>query len=183
MSADVIVRNCSPTLAGIKAGSIFTCAFAHERAMRASVRRWNRLLVKKGLRIIPLRYRDGRALIYIYRVSRLDQDLRKEEAARLLRERGYACDTPEHCISHLIRRLRDGEEFPHEIGLFLGYPPEDVQGFIKNGAAGSKLTGYWKVYGDVDAAKRLFAQYKRCTRLYTAQLAKGTDIERLVIAG
>ena len=32
----------------------------------------------------------------------------------------------------LIQRKID--EFPHDIGLFLGYPPEDVLGFITNKA-------------------------------------------------
>ena len=50
------------------------------------------------------------------------------------------------------------------MGLFLGYPPEDVRGFIENRAAGCKLIGCWKVYGDVDAAKEKFASFERCTR-------------------
>ena len=45
----------------------------------------------------------------------------------------------------LVRRLNGEEAFPHEIGLFLGYPPEDVDAFIKNGAAGEKCIGMWKV--------------------------------------
>ena len=48
----------------------------------------------------------------------------------------------------LIRRLQDEAEFPHEIGLFLSYPPEDVQGFIDHHARDFKLSGLWKVYGD-----------------------------------
>ena len=36
------------------------------------------------------------------------------------------------CIVKLIGRLQENEGFPHEIGLFLGYPPEDVLGFIEN---------------------------------------------------
>ena len=183
MGVDMLVRNCSPTLAGLKAGNIFSCAYENETAMRESMRLWNTKLVKKGLRVIPLRWQDGRALIYVYRVSRLDCDLRKEDAQCLLRERGYACDSPERCIVKLIERLRESSEFPHEIGLFLGYPPEDVKGFIQNEAGGCKLCGYWKVYGDVEAAAELFRQYRTCTEAYKEQLSKGTNIERLVIAG
>ena len=36
--------------------------------------------------------------------------------------------------SRLIKRLNEDAEFPHEIGLFPGYPPEDVRGFIENRA-------------------------------------------------
>ena len=32
-------------------------------------------------------------------------------------------------------------EFPHEVGLFLGYPPEDVKGFIDHRANNFKCAG------------------------------------------
>ena len=51
---------------------------------------------------------------------------------------------PEQCLARLIERLKDADEFPHEIGLFLGYPPEDVEGFIQE-PNGQKYTGIWKV--------------------------------------
>lgn len=50
--------------------------------------------------------------------------------------------------------MADYGEFPHEVGLFLGYPPEDVEGFIENKARSCKITGYWKVYSDEEKAKR-----------------------------
>ncbi len=80
-----------------------------------------------------------------------------------------------------MKRLKECEEFPHEIGLFLGYPPEDVQGFIENRADGCKYAGCWKVYGDADAARKIFAKYKKCTDIYCMQFARGMSIERLTV--
>ena len=68
------------------------------------------------------------------------------------------------------------------IGLFLGYPPEDVCGFIENKADACKCVGCWKVYGDEDAAKKLFAKYKKCTDVYCTLFANGRSIERLTVA-
>lgn len=59
---------------------------------------------------------------------------------------------------HIVRKLRRSEDFPHEIGLFLGYPLEDVAGFMELGPCSCKCTGCWKVYGNVEAAKKKFAQ-------------------------
>ena len=78
--------------------------------------------------------------------------------------------------------MADYGEFPHEVGLFLGYPPEDVEGFIENKARSCKLTGYRKVYSDEEKAKN-FAKYSTFTRVYTEQYAGGKTIERLTIAG
>ena len=82
-----------------------------------------------------------------------------------------------------MKRMREQDEFPHEIGLFLGYPPEDVRGFIENGARGCKCVGCWKVYGDAETARETFAKYKKCTDVYRARYAEGRSVERLTVAG
>ena len=182
MSEEILVRHCSPTLAGMKTGNMFNCKFADNVEMRNCIRCWNHMLVKKGLRILPLRFRENRALVYVYRPSKLSHDLECDMAYRILKEYGYEACTPEQCIIKLIKRLEENEDFPHEIGLFLGYPPEDVQGFIENRAAGCKCVGCWKVYGDADAAQKLFAKYKKCTDVYCTMFANGRSIERLTVA-
>ena len=58
-----------------------------------------------------------------------------------------------------MRRLQRFEAFPHEIGLFLSYPPEDVRGFIEHKGHESKCDGCWKVYGDAERAKKTFRTY------------------------
>lgn len=183
MSEEMIINHCSPTLAGIKTGALFNCAYPSERELRSSVRSWNKTLSPKGLRVLPLRYNGRTALIYIYRPAMLSIDLKDELARRLLAKCGYVSETPEGCIVQLMRRFAECEEFPHEIGLFLGYPPEDVCGFIANKACGYKCVGYWKVYGDEEKAKKAFAKFEKCTRCYCRQHAKGTGIERLAVAG
>ena len=76
MSGEVMVRHCSPTLAGLKTGSMFSYPFANNSDLYDSVRYWNRLFTGKGLRVLPLCHRDGRALIYVFRPQKLCQDLR-----------------------------------------------------------------------------------------------------------
>ena len=183
MSEDIIIRHCSPTLAGMKTGNMFSCSFADENEMKDSVRHWNQMLVGKGLRVLPLKFKDNRALVYVYRVSSLSLDLKDDTVCRLLKERGYETEVPERCIVQLIRKLEGCGEFPHEIGLFLGYPPEDVCGFIENRAQGCNLVGSWKVYGNEEKARMTFAKYKKCTDVYTAQFARGRSVDRLTVAG
>jgi hypothetical protein len=48
------------------------------------------------------------------------------------------------------------------VGLFLGYPLDDVLGFIRHEGHGYKLCGVWKVYGDPERAKKQFRQYELC---------------------
>ena len=82
----------------------------------------------------------------------------------------------------LACRFREGKEFPHEVGLFLSYPPEDVKGFIDHRANNFKCTGPWKVYGDEGKARSLFAKYKKCTEIYCALWQSGSKLEQLAVA-
>ena len=182
MSEEILVRHCAPTLAGMKTGSMFTSAYENETALREELRSFNHSFAAKGLRIVPLRCSGNRALLYLYRPKRLENDLNHSAAKDVLKENGYP-EHPGRCVSYLRRRMTDKGEFPHEVGLFLGYPPEDVCGFITHGAAGCKCVGCWKVYSDEAAAKKTFAKYKKCTAVYCAQWANGKSIERLIVAG
>ncbi len=179
MSEEIVVRNCAPTLAGLKTGSLFACPYDSREGLTRFLRDLNRRLGPKGVRAVPLRISPKKALIYLYRPDRLHRDL--EKAAPLLFCCGYSCTESGQCLTQLAKRLREDGEFPHEIGLFLSYPPEDVRGFLENRPC--KCVGCWKVYENEAAAKKTFAVYKKCTRVYCQQLAKGTTIERLTVAG
>lgn len=178
MSEELIVRQCAPTLANLKTGSLFVCPITDKPSFYSSLRRLNGILVPKGLRALPLRMKEHSALIYLYRPSRLSKDLDDPTAIRILKERGYT--GKQQCLPRLMKRIRESEEFPHEIGLFLGYPPEDVLGFLEKRPC--KCTGCWKVYGDTQQAEKTFAAFKKCQRVYCQQLAHGTDIKRLTVA-
>ena len=179
MSEELIVRHCAPTLANLKTGSLFVCPITDRPSFFSSLRSLNELLVPKGLRALPLRIREYSALIYLYRPSRLKKDLEDPAAIKILQDHGYSCYGK--CLPKLIERVRASEEFPHEIGLFLGYPPEDVQGLLDHRPC--KCSGCWKVYGDENKAKKTFDLYKKCERVYCQQLARGIDIKRLTVAG
>lgn len=179
MSEELIVRHCAPTLANLKTGSLFVCPITDRPSFFSSLRSLNELLVPKGLRALPLRIREYSALVYLYRPSRLKKDLEDPAAIKILQDHGYSCYGK--CLPRLIERVRASEEFPHEIGLFLGYPPEDVQGFLEHRPC--KCSGCWKVYGDENKAKKTFDLYKKCERVYCQQLARGIDIKRLTVAG
>lgn len=67
-------------------------------------------------------------------------------------------------LEQLRTRLHGSEEFPHEIGVFLGYPLNDVLGFIKYHGSNCKGMGDWKVYGDLGEAQKTFAKFKNAVR-------------------
>ncbi len=177
-----IVQHCSPTLAGIKTGSLFLCSYESEAGLRRDIAQWNARLGKKGIHFTVLRTRNGRALIYTYRVSRLAKVLSNAEIASFLAENGYPSAQPEECLACLSQRLANRKDFPHEIGVFLGYPLDDIKAFIANGGANCKCVGCWKVYSNEKTAKKTFQKYKKCTQIYCQKHAEGTGIDSLTVA-
>ena len=176
MPEELVVRQCAPTLAGIKTGSLFRAAYEDKKQLLGQIREINQRLREKGLCLLPLRFRNGSVLLYLYRPERLKTDLNNELARRTLGNAGYADQNPGRCVGTLIRRLQDEAEFPHEIGLFLGYPIEDVVGFIRYAGKGCKLSGLWKVYGDAEAASRLFDRLSRVCHAVTRRVDKGETL-------
>ena len=182
MTDTLLVRHCAPTLAGLKTGALFSCLFSDHNTALSTLSHWNQRLSPKGLHLIPLAQRRGRTLVYIYRATSLTRDLRCKAICSILLPLGYPCPNPERCIVHLMKKLRSRQDFPHELGLFLGYPPEDVLGYI-NDSTNCRFSGCWKVYGDVTAAQATFQIFRTCTQLACRQLALGATLESVTTAG
>jgi hypothetical protein len=177
-----IILHCSPTLAGLKTGNLFLSDYKNSAVLQRDVAQWNARLGQKGLRFTVLRARNGRALIYAYRLSRLKETLSDTQVALFLAEHGYPAGHLEGCLTRLCVKLAECENFPHEIGVFLGYPLGDIKAFIANAGANCKCAGAWKAYSDEQAAEKTFSKYKKCTQIYCKKHAEGIGIDRLAVA-
>lgn len=170
----------APSLMGIKCASLITLSRS-EFDIDGNARRFNRRAAIKGLRIKVLREEctcRERSLILVYNAEKLAKRLSEPETRGLLREYGYTDGmTMEQCLERLSERT-SCDDFPHEIGLFLDYPVEDVRGFVENGGCNYKLCGCWKVYGCVESAKRKFAAYDKCREYLCGRLEQGEDFYR-----
>ncbi|MFQ8602088.1 MAG: DUF3793 family protein [Anaerovoracaceae bacterium] len=181
MSESVLVTYCAPTLAGIKTANLFSCQCSSRSSALFAVKCWNKALNNKGVYAVLMRYRNKRALIYVYRRSKLIQDFSDSRAKEFLNIFGYGGMTLTQMLEVLSCKLSSQEDFPHEIGIFLGYPIDDVKGFIKNGGKNCKIAGHWKVYADEKRAEKLFCKYKKCTDIYCRKLGEGTPLHRLTV--
>ena len=181
MPEQLILKHCSPTLAGLKTGNIFTVRITEEIDLIAEIRELNVMFREKGLRAVLLKKTDSYALIYIYRPEYLKRDLKAPKAVFILEKKGYEYSNPEKCLSQLVYHLRTDEDFPHEIGLFLGYTPSDVEQFMKSSSEGVKSCGCWKAYSNEETAENTFRKYKKCTEVYCRLNKKGMPLSRLTV--
>jgi hypothetical protein len=111
---------------------------------------------------LVIREHNGRALLLVFNTALLEETVLNNPIRSALIEMGYPIrySLPSF-LAHLKARFGSGQ-FPHEVGLFLGYPLDDVRDFIKYKGYNYKLCGVWKVYNDVKKAKQCFRQYDLC---------------------
>lgn len=185
MSEIQLVRHCSPTLAGFKVGNMVNCTYQDAQELSNRLSLLNEQLNPKGVYIVLLRTKNNKALIYIYRPAKLMKYIENQKVQNFLLSLGYSNLTLKALLNNLRKRLymqSFSREFPHEIGIFLGYPLEDVLGFWAYEGKNALLCGPWKVYGDVCKAQCLFAKHKKCTQVYCERLSLGTPISRLAVS-
>ena len=176
-----LIEHCSPTLASLKTANLFNCRLSGG-TLYSQLEEWRACLEPKGIGIFVLRESESGALVYVARLSMLQRDLNLPGVADFLKEYGYESADVYSAIERLKSRLAVGDGFPHEIGVFLGYPLLDVVGFIENKARNFTCCGYWKCYGDPAAARRCFERYRACTEAYKKQYAAGISVVQLVAA-
>ena len=178
-----MVRQCAPTLAGMKPGSIFCFNHCPLEASRQKVSQWNKQLAPFGLtvQILLERPSSSSVIVFVYRHDHLEQMLSDDAYQSFLAQAGYMRTNLDGLLEQLACRLRTQPEFPHEIGVFLGYPLRDVIGFIENHGRNFTCCGFWKSYGDPAEIQACFARYRRCILTYVAMFEQGTPIERLAV--
>lgn len=167
---------CAPVLAGIKPANTL-------RVGRQIGRRTiERILAGTGLACELLCRGRWRNTWLVYRQEELAELLRDPQRRAFLQKYGYIDFSMSAVLARLAHRLaahQRGAEYPHEVGILLGYPLEDVLGFVENKGKDPLCTGYWKVYGDVARAERTFALFHRARRRAARAVEQGMSFREL----
>lgn len=168
-----LISLAAPTLAGIKPGSLFSMQISSDELTHLCAQ-------LPGLRLVVLSQAQKK-LLYLFRPEQLSLILHRPEVQRFLLPLGYTSFTIGAALHHLRTRLAHTSGFPHEIGIFLGYPLEDVQGFIRHHGQNCLFSGCWKVYAHVEAAQRTFADYRTCRQQFLQRYAEGVPLRQLIV--
>lgn len=175
-----LAAHCAPFLKGMRRASVLNVEEEWAECLQ-------RLLEPTDItcRILPAR--RERCLALFYREGELGKMLKEEKVRRFLGGYGYAHGEPDKDIARLCERMnlysRKKIPFPHEIGVFLDYPLEDVKAFIRNNGRESLLTGYWKVYHAPERARLVFSAYDKARDSAVNEFLIGKDIKEIAKIG
>jgi hypothetical protein len=120
------------------------------------------LLAGTGLQAMAMADRGDSLLLYLYRSDLLSELLQKRSVGIILERQGYLQPADlQAALQQLRNRVQDGA-FPHEIGIFLGYPLKDVLGFMGEIRLTFSSQGPWKIYGDPAPSQEVACRYRQC---------------------
>lgn len=176
----LIIQHAAPTLANLKTANLINVTFDNIDIFYNEVNSIKSILEENNINLEILKSKKHSALVYIYRSNLLIKDLNNEISSSILNSFGYNCNNINEYLDTLSKRLLE-DEFPHEIGLFLGYPSDDVKSFIDNKGKCFVCCGYWKAYNNVTYALNTFKKYDLCRKSYLEHFNLNNNINLLIV--
>ena len=174
-----VVTPCAPVLKGVKISNLITMKPGGWRKIRA-------YLKKSRIICIPLYADAEKEVLFLYRYEQLERHLKNREVREFLRSCGYESFEVASVLVRLRRRYRlyagISKEFPHELGVLLGYPVGDVQGFIDNRGENSLTSRYWKVYQNPKEAEKIFDLYDRVKEQALKEIMCGRTLSHVAVS-
>ena len=174
-----VVTQCAPVLKGVKISNLITMKPGGWHKIRA-------YLKKSRIICIPLYADAEKEVLFLYRYEQLERHLKNREVREFLRSCGYESFEVASVLVRLRRRYQlyagISKEFPHELGVLLGYPVGDVQGFIDNRGENSLTSRYWKVYQNPKEAEKIFDLYDRVKEQALREIMCGRTLSHVAVS-
>lgn len=179
MSFDqIIVHSSSPTFCNIKPGNMFFVR--NEVFSQSKFEVWKETFYKYGLMACSARISDSSTAILVLNVCWCRKILDDVFVQCYLSEKGYHTNSVFDFVNELFYRMVNNKGFPHEVGVILGYPVEDVIEFENHQGHDCKYCGCWKSYSDIDRAKECHCKFTECSRLCEKWYEEGFSIKQII---
>lgn len=166
-----LIENLAPLVMGIKPSVLMNVSYNDEV-------NWSKFKIlftrPKALEIREIRKLNGQLQVMFYQKDLLDSVLSQRAIQQFLRSLSY----PTHySLDNYLQVLKDrivSGKFPHEIGVFLGYPLKDVLGFMGLQPLPYTKTQGWRIYGEERPSNEVYENYRKARRMMRA-LAEHID--------
>lgn len=176
---ETFIKCTSQTMCGIKPANLFSVS--REEMTENDWACWVKNAAQQGLEIKALKKSEDMLLVFIYSRQWLNEILSDFEVKNYLLTKGYSLEFDlDLALSELFIRLVSESTFPHEVGVFLGYPVRDVIRFEEENGKCCKYCGYWKSYDNPEEAKKCCDRYRLCSQLCRQWFDEGFSIPQII---
>ncbi|WP_291583836.1 DUF3793 family protein [Clostridium sp. UBA6640] len=156
---NVIAYNIAPTIKGLKAATTVTLC-NHDKNMCNNWKGYkHELLNRLKIKAFELKETNNAVVVLFYNEELLNNRLEDKRVTNFLVQFGYEPNMSITEKLEVLKKRYDISICPHEMGIFLGFPLNDVQTFIESPHKECLLCGYWKVYYDRDSALQTFKYF------------------------
>ena len=172
-----IALQCAPLLAKLKISNLLILPVK-------DIMKVKQILKYSDVDCELISVKGGKATMLLYRLEELEAYFQNKEIRILMQFMGYTDFSKEALFArfqkHYVAYQQDDAQFPHEMGFFLGYPLEDVVGFIQNQGKNFLYTGYWKVYADLQEKVALFQKFDMAQKQLVQYVSDGGSLGELL---
>ncbi len=179
MSFDqMMIHFCAPTLCEIKPGNIFF--LKNKDFSKTSFEQWKQTLFIRGFSSFAIKLSDTSIAIFVCNVCWERKILGDSLVHSYLLEKDYHSNGVFDFIQEFSNHLQTENGFPHEIGVLLGYPVDDVIEFENHQGKNCKYCGQWKSYNDIENARQCHCRYKNCSGFCEKLYNEGYNLDYIV---
>ena len=172
-----IIMQCAPMLSGLKTSNLLI-------VQQENAEDVFKIFKKSAIQCVLLALNKKKATFLVYNPILLNKHLHSNEVLQLLRSMGHKDCSLKALINEISELYGEYQKsnckFPHEIGLLLGYPADDVQAYIIHQGQNALLTGYWQVYFNPDEKKQIFQSYDFAREKLLSLLSKGIKLDDII---
>lgn len=174
-----IAYNAAPTLAIKKPSSLLIFKNSNRNLKNCWMECKSEIKSNFKIEFYELNCTDNSTAVLFYNKSMLERIIQEKRNINFLRKFGYKENMNlKQYFDHLNTRY--DKMCPHEIGIFLGYPVADVAVFTNCPNKKCLAVGYWKVYFNIDNAKRIFNKYDKAKNNAINLMLNGIDPEEII---
>lgn len=174
-----LMLECSEVFAGIKPANLVSLVNRPRPCGRNLYQLWqssHQLAETRlsNINFLVLKTKERSLLLLCYKREVLEHHLSNTGVRCLLQEAGYDTTASfDSLLEELCQKIDEHNPFPHEIGLFIGYPAKDVAAFMGINSLPFTCQGPWKMFGDPTQSLELAKQYRCCRQKMSSVLASG----------
>ncbi len=172
-----LVMQCAPLISGLKFSNLLSL-------QSDKMEELERIIEDTDICAYYLTGTDRRIYILLYNEEELKAYIAHPEIKAFLQKLSYSSFELEDILKEFKIRystyMLTKKNFPHEMGVILGYPIEDVVGFIDNNGENFLYSGYWKVYENVKEKKKIFTKYEMVREAMIHLISKGIRINEII---
>lgn len=154
---------------GLKPAVFISFRQTNYKIANAWIKYSQKSLKEYGLNAYPIYQEEDRFAVMLYNEQALNDVLSMQDVRQWLYDYAqYPIQSKVEIDLAFLKQRFQVCSCPSELGIFLGYPMEDVFSYVQHQGKNFEYCGYWKVYHNIGQCMKRFQEYDR-VRMATAE--------------